>query len=91
MCFFVFSRRRFLRFFFKSSEHPKLQKTCPKRVPARLFEDFYAAFWEPLGHLWETFGDQGGPKVSKSVPKATQWLQGSQKGIRKDDMTRLSQ
>ncbi len=49
------------------------------------------ALWEPSGHLWETFGDQGGPKAPKSVPKATQRLQGSPKGVRKDDMTRLSQ
>ena len=45
--------------------------------------------WEPSGHLWETFGDQGAPKALKSDPKAIQRLQGSPKKLRKDDTTRL--
>ena len=69
---------------------PDAPKKLPKRFPTRIFEDCYAAFWEPPGHLWETFGDQGSPKAPKGVPKATQRLQGSPKGLRKDDMARLS-
>ena len=53
-------------------------------------KSFLKHFLEPLGHLWETFGDPGGPKASKSVPKATQRPQGSPKRLRKDDMARLS-
>ena len=48
------------------------------------------ALWEPSGHLWETFGDQGGPKAPKSVPNATQRLQDSPKRLRKNEMARLS-
>ena len=66
--------------------------------PNPLFGRKYAPFllrpgalWELSGHLWETFGDKGGPKAPKSVPKATQRLQGSPKKLRKDGMTRLSQ
>ena len=66
-----------------------LQKN-PKRVQICYYMDFYGAFWEPSRHLWETFGDQGAPKAPKSVPKATQWLQGYPQRVRKDDMTCLS-
>ena len=55
------------------------------------FRSLPGALWEPSGHLWETFRDQDAPKAPKSDPKATQRLQGSPKGVRKDDMTRLSQ
>ena len=54
------------------------------------FRSLPGALWEPSGHLWETFGDQGGPKAPKSVPKATQRLQGLPKRVRKDKMIRLS-
>ena len=60
----------------------------PKYTPFLLL---LGALWEPSGHLWETFGDQGGPKAPKSVPNATQRLQDSPKRLRKDEMARLSQ
>ena len=61
---------------------------APKKLP---FWSLPGALWESSGHLWETFGDQAAPKAPKSVPNATQRLQGSPKSLRKDDMARLSQ
>ena len=43
--------------FLKSVELHDAPKTLPTRVQIWLSTDFYGAFWDPSGHLWETFGE----------------------------------
>ena len=43
--------------FLKSAQITNAPKTFPKRVQIWLSKDFYGAFWEPSGYLWETFGE----------------------------------
>ena len=79
----MFFKCRFFTFFGNLRNTQNLQQKHP-------FRSFWGAFWEPSGHLWETFGEEGAPKAPKSGPKAIQRLQGSRKGLRKDEMPRLS-
>ena len=80
----MFFRYRFFYILWESGEYTQIQKKMS-------FWSLLGALWEPSGHFWKTFGDQGAPKVPKSVPKAIQRLQGSPKRLRKDDMARLPQ